>query len=126
MGEARRRKLAGKGTPNLPQDEHGNYLINLRQTVFIVMKAAEDKKPSKPIVAISQFIDLLAEAVHGRKASDAKKIDLFVAWLKGNVKGETATVTMFMQHMAEKLHEAAPQAMDMFHFMARKEMEMER
>ena len=119
MGEARRRKLAGSRA--LPQDEDGNYLLNLRQAIFVVLHAhdAEDPPPA-PAAAIQRFINANAEAVYGHShASDDEKIELFVAWLQGRIHGEDAKTTVLLQQAAEDLYAQAPDAMATFYAMAR-------
>ena len=98
----------------LIQRSDGSYLLTLRQAILVTLEAH-----TKPARAVSRFVDTLAETCHGRKASQAEKIDIFEAWLKGGVKGEDAVATSLLQTLAERLHAAAPELMNMLYALAR-------
>jgi len=98
----------------LIQQSDRSCLLTLRQAILVTLEA--DTKPAR---AVSRLVDILAESCHGRKASQAEKIDIFESWLMGGFKGENAVVTSFLQTFAERLHAAAPDLMDLLYALAR-------
>jgi len=100
------------GEPLL-QNVDGSYVLSLRQTVFLTFKA--DARPAR---AVHRFAHALAEAKHGRKPSRDEKIEMFMAWLQGRIKGEDAWATSALQIAAENLHASAPELMDTLYALA--------
>jgi hypothetical protein len=90
----------------------GSYDLTLRQVILLTLK--QNSGPGK---AVRDFINALADALIGSHASDIDRVDVFEAWLKGNVKSDDANVTILMQYAAENLHQAAPDLMDLFYSM---------
>jgi hypothetical protein len=115
MTERNRPRLVGTlADEPLYESPDGNYLLTLRQAIFLTFEA--DTKPAR---AVANFANALAEAHHGRAASRDEKINIFEVWLKGGVKGQNAVVTSMLQMLAEGLHAAAPDLMNTLHALAR-------
>ncbi len=107
---ARRSELAGDKLVRKPD---GSFFLTLRQAILLTLKA--DTAPAKPV---QRFVEVLATAVIGQHATDADRVDVFEAWLRGNVKAPDANGTMAMQLLAEGLHESAPELMGLLHTLA--------
>lgn len=127
MGKAKRRRDNPKGTRALPRNADGSYRLNLPQSIFILLHGHEVPGESTASRAVRKFIEAGAEAVHlGRKqVSDRDKIEFFMAWLDGDVRGADATSTMLLQSLAEGLDDQAHDLMAFFHAFARKQREKE-